>query len=187
MIAWSQAVAGRPRARQGSRCARPAPEAASQKRTSLQQADSIAFFHSPTGAHLAPLILPWPGRRSAPRRPCAIPRQTTIQQKLRSTISAAGFAQVSLQSTCRIFGDRTCVMCHQIGLCQTQELRAAVPIVCRTQEWATIRPWYYPVLWIADVSADIAIATRLTLSDHWPSAFQVPLRPITLPTLARRG
>jgi hypothetical protein len=69
-------------------------QAASQNRTSLQQADPIGFFHSPTGAHLALFILPLPGRRSAPRRPCAIPRQTTIQQKLRSTISAAGFAQV---------------------------------------------------------------------------------------------
>jgi hypothetical protein len=33
-------------------------QTASQKRTSLQQADAIAFFHSPTGAHIAPFILP---------------------------------------------------------------------------------------------------------------------------------
>jgi hypothetical protein len=37
-----------------------------------------------------------------------------------------------------------------------------------------------------DTSA-LAAKVRQLLSEHWPSAFQVPLRPITLPTLARRG
>jgi hypothetical protein len=33
-------------------------QAASQKFTSLQRVDSSAFFRPPTGAHLAPFILP---------------------------------------------------------------------------------------------------------------------------------
>ena len=162
--------------------------AASEKCTSSRRLDPNAFFRSPTGAHLAPFILPWPGRRSAPRRPCAIPRQTTIQQKLRSTISAAGFAQVHCSRHAESLATARAGCVTKSGYARRRSCGRLCPFFAeRTQEWATSRPWYRPVLWIADVSADIAIATRLTLSEHWPSAFQVPLRPITLPTLARRG
>jgi len=56
--------------------------------------------------------------------------------KLRSNKSSdpylgSKFRVGSLQSTCLIFGDRTCAMCHQIGLCQDAGAAAAVPIVCR--------------------------------------------------------
>jgi hypothetical protein len=42
------------------------------------------------------------------------------------------FRASSLQSTCRIFGDRPRGICHPIGLRKTQGLRTAVPIICRT-------------------------------------------------------
>src|SRR5262249_18434041 len=101
-------------------------QAASQKRTLLQQADPIAFFHSPTRTHVAPFILPWLGRRSAPRRPCAIPRQTTIQQKLRSGISAAGFAQVCCRQHAESLATARACMSPNRAM-----LDAAVPIICR--------------------------------------------------------
>ena len=52
----------------------------------------------------------------------AVPARS--RAKLRSNKSSdpasrQQFRAGSLQSTCRIFGNRTCVMCHQIGLCQT--------------------------------------------------------------------
>jgi hypothetical protein len=55
--------------------------AAGRKRTSLQDTDIPAFFSSPTGAHLAPFILPSLGRRSPHRRSCAALRQIAIRQK----------------------------------------------------------------------------------------------------------
>lgn len=92
------------------------------------------------------------GKRQVPEtRPKAVPVHAECSSKadtlrgrscfrMRSSTAQRTFAirwmdnevRLSGPSTCRIFGDRTCVMCHQIGLCQTQELRAAVPIVCRT-------------------------------------------------------
>src|SRR5262245_46956677 len=103
-------------------------QAASQERTSLRQADPIVFFHSPTGAH--PRLISCPG----PVGVCASPSlrdPSPNYDPTKAPIQHVGswFRAGLLPSTCRIFGERRSVMCHQIGLCQTPELQTAVPIV----------------------------------------------------------
>src|ERR1700737_1280772 len=48
-------------------------------RTLCQVSDPLVLFLRPTGAHLAPFILQSLGRRSPPRRSCAVLRQTAIR------------------------------------------------------------------------------------------------------------
>src|SRR5262249_1773646 len=99
--------------------------------------------------------------------------KTVLGSKTQIQHLGSRFRSGSLQSTCRIFRDRTCVTCHQIELCQTQGLRAAVPIVCTTgagrrQPDRSQSDVVLSRVWITDVSADMEISTRITRYGHAP-------------------
>jgi hypothetical protein len=76
-------------------------QAAGQKFTSLQRVDRTPFFRSPTGAHLAPFILPSLGRWSASRQSCAPLRQLAIKQEP----DEAHQQQSCVQSHCGRYAD----------------------------------------------------------------------------------
>ena len=100
-------------------------------RTLRQVSDLSMLFCRPTAAHLAPFILPSLGWRSASRRSCVVFRQTAIGKKP-DQAPGSRFRAGSLQSTCRIFGDRTCVTCRQIERSQDAGVAAAVLVLCRS-------------------------------------------------------
>ena len=67
-------------------------------------------------------------RPAVPARSFAKLRSDKNQTSTRQQIRVAG----SLQSICRIFGDRTCVTRRQIERSQDAGAAAAVPVVCRS-------------------------------------------------------
>jgi hypothetical protein len=99
--------------------------------TSCGVSDPSMLFCRPTGPHLAPFILPSPGRRSASCRPCAILRQTAIRQKTRPSTRAA----LPRQVRCSRYAE-SWVTARASRVARASEARrrscAAVPVVCRS-------------------------------------------------------
>ena len=95
---------------------------------SSQIAISLCTVTRSTAAHLAPFILLSSGRWSAPRRFCAILRQTAIGQN-QDKQNASRFRADLAQLISGVFVDRRCSSCLLAGRGQNAGAAAVAPVI----------------------------------------------------------
>jgi hypothetical protein len=103
-------------------------------RTLCQALELSVLFRHPTGPHLAAFILPSLGRRCGGLRPPFLcgPSPNCDQTNTRPSAPGSRLHAGSLQSICRVFGDRTCIPYRQVGPKPFARATTAVSVFSRS-------------------------------------------------------